>query len=486
MAKVSGKKRALLLIGGIVAALALALLALVLFVDMNRYKPRFESAASKVLGLDLRIRGEMNIVFFPLFGLSLTDLHVTRGGEEVLRLERMRVGLKILPLLWGQVRFRELGLVRPALSLQRTASGPFDFERYVYRPLRNARDALPGAFGRIDEISVAGGIVSYAGKDSAFRAGVEGLDLTIREIAFQENFGEDPFRTVSFAGTGKAARAAVGSAEASGVAFGITAKNGNYEVRPVTLQAFGGTGEGSVWVNLSASIPLVHVQYSQTGFRLEELFSASGRKHGLLEGKADLSANLLMKGETPDALAGTMTGEISWKGNDLKIPEFDPDPLLSDAGERKGVPLARMGALLLPGPPFTAAAGGLSGPDAIEENAAGEGQARALVSLWTIKNGVFEANDVAFATKGHRVALAGKIDLPGEQFDDITVALVDERGCARAGQTIQGPFRLPRISEATAGKKEAPPEETPMGKAKETAPGEECEVFYAGSVLPPE
>jgi AsmA protein len=446
----------LLLIGGIVAALALAVLVFVLLVDIDGKRPRLESEASKALGLTVRIRGEMKIEYFPPFVLSLSDLHVARAGEDVLRVERMRVGLKILPLLWGQVRFRNLGLDRPDLSIQRTATGPFDFERYIFRPLRNAGEALPASFGRIDEISITGGKVSYASLDSTILADVAGLDLTIRDLTFQGTPGEDPFRNVSFTGSGKAERLAVGGAEVTGLSFGIAAKNGNYEMNPSTLQAFGGTGEGNLWVSLTEPTPLVQVLYSLAGSRFEKLFAASGRKQGLLEGKIDLAANLFMKGKNPDELIGTMSGDVSWKGNGLEVPDFDPDALLSVEGEGKEIPVAE------------------------------KGMVKMLVSDWIVKNGVFEAKDVALATKGHRVALAGKIDLPGKQIDNVTIALVDDKGCVRAGQTIRGTFRHPRIEEATAVRKKTLPGETEKGKSKEPVPGEECEVFYRGSVPPPE
>ncbi len=486
MEKAKGKKRALLLIGGIVAALALAVLVFVLLVDIDGKRPRLESEASKALGLTVRIRGEMKIEYFPPFVLSLSDLHVARAGEDVLRVERMRVGLKILPLLWGQVRFRNLGLDRPDLSIQRTATGPFDFERYIFRPLRNAGEALPASFGRIDEISITGGKVSYASLDSTILADVAGLDLTIRDLTFQGIPGEDPFRNVSFTGSGKAERLAVGGAEVTGLSFGIAAKNGNYEMNPSTLQAFGGTGEGNLWVSLTEPTPLVQVLYSLEGSRFEKLFAASGRKQGLLEGKIDLAANLFMKGKNPDELIGTMSGDVSWKGNGLEVPDFDPDALLSVEGEGKEIPVARMGALLLPGPYFTEAARGLSGPEKTGERTGEKGMVKMLVSDWIVKNGVFEAKDVALATKGHRVALAGKIDLPGKQIDNVTIALVDDKGCVRAGQTIRGTFRHPRIEEATAVRKKTLPGETETGKSKEPVPGEECEVFYRGSVPPPE
>ena len=485
MAKEKRKHRALRVIAGIVAVLTLVVLALVLFVDISRYRPRLETEASRVLGLDVQIRGDMKIEYFPPFGVSLADIHVTRRGATVVRVERMRAGLKILPLLWGRVRLREVELKRPQLSLLRTASGPFDFERYLSRPLRTAREALPGNLDRVDRLSASGGIISYASKDSSIQAEVDGLELIMRDITFGEPPGEDLFRTVSFSGNVKAARTAVGTWEASALAWEMTAKDGNYEIHPIALQAFGGTGEGSVWINLSESALLVHIQFSQTGSDIGELFKAADGKRRLLAGKADLSWNLFMKGEDPAALVGTMTGDISWKGNDLQVPDFDPDALLSAIRKGKSASLARMGALLLPSPLFTAAAEGLLGPDTKGEKEGEEGLVRTLVSYWTVKDGMFEAEDVALATKGHRVALTGRIDLPGGQFDNIAVALVDDRGCARAGQTIQGAFRLPQIAETITAKGKEPTGETPAGEAREAAPGGECKVVYTGTVPPP-
>ncbi len=486
MEKTTQKSRALLVIGGILAALATAILAFVLFADISRYRPRLEAMASRVLGLDVRIRGEMGIGVFPPVSLSLGDLHAERDGKDVLRVERMQVGLKVLPLLLGKVRFRRVEIVRPKISIQRTASGPFNAERYIYQPMRNARTALKGTFDHIDQVSVTGGTISYASASSAFRADVTEFDLAIRGITFQGNPEEDPFRNVSFTGTVKAANVTIGDTEAKDAAFVVTAKNGNYEFNPVTLAAFGGNGRGSGWVYLTESIPMIHVRYSLSEFRIEGLFAASGREHGLLEGTADLSANLFMKGRSADEMTGTMEGDLTVTGNDLAVVDFDPDGLISAKGGGKGIHLERMGALLLPSPAFGKAARGLSGTDLPAEKAGVKGTVGKFVSEWAVKNGVFEATDVAFATKGHRIALTGRIDPQEERFDDVTVALVDRRGCVKAGKAIGGTFDSPRIAEAIIGRKTPSAGKTPVETTARPGPEEECERYYAGSVPPPE
>ena len=465
-------KRWLFAIGGIAAALALAVLAVVLFVDVNRYKPQFEAAASKALGLEVRILGDMKIAYFPPPGVTVAYLRAVRGEEDVLRVEKIRIGLKILPLFRGRIRLRELRITGPELFIRRTSSGPFDYERYLLQPLRSAQELLPGTFDSIDAISVAGGKISYAGKNPAIRADAEGVDLTIRDVALQTDSPDEPFRNVSFTGTAKAARMTIGNAEASGVECSVSAKNGNYEVDPVTLQAFGGTGEGSIWVYMTEAIPMFQVRLSLTDARFESIFGAIGRNEASLEGMVDISANLFMKGEKPDAMAATVTGDLSWKGNDLPVSGFDPDALLSASGDRDKTSLVRTGALLLSFPPLAAASGKLAGPDLGMELGTERGLVRTLVSSWAVKNGVYEAKDVALATTSHRVALQGRIDMTAGRFEGITVALVDDKGCAISGRTIQGPI------EGFV--------ETALVTPKETIPGKACEVFYEGSVPPPE
>ncbi len=479
------RNRALLWAGGFLAAVAFAILALALVVDVQGYKPRLESAASKALGLDVRILGDIDLEFFPPVGLSITDVEISRGEEDVLRAERIHAGISVLPLLAGRVRFRTLEFVRPVLAVRRTTAGPFDFDRYVSRPLRTAAESMPGILDRIGGISVSGGTASYIARDSAFRAEAERIDLAIRNLVLQGAPGDDPFRNVSFTGTGTIARAAAGGAEVQDVSFGMAAKNGNYEWNPVTLKAFGGAGEGTLWVSLTEATPLVQIRYSLSGSRIERLFSSPGRKRGLPEGTMDLSGNLFLRGESEEEMIGTMSGDVSRKGHGITVPEFDPDALLSRHGAGTQIALERMITLLLPAPPFAGGSREIPGPEPAGEATGENGRVETLVADWAVENGVFEARDVAFSTKKHRVALAGKIDLPNGWFDGVTVALVDGNGCARARRMIEGPFFTPVVSDAPAARGRVHPPDAPAGDGKSAVSGEECEPFYTGSVPPP-
>lgn len=54
-----------------------------------------------------------------------------------------------------------------------------------------------------------------------------------------------------------------------------------------------------------------------------------------------------------------------------------------------------------------------------------------------------QAQDVAMTTDKNRIALRGKLDFVNEQFDDVTIALIDAKGCAKVKQTIRGRFEKP-------------------------------------------
>ena len=87
-------------------------------------------------------------------------------------------------------------------------------------------------------------------------------------------------------------------------------------------------------------------------------------------------------------------------------------------------------------------------------------------------------------TNANRLALKGDLDFVEEQFKEVTVALVDEKGCARVLQKIRGPFSKPEVEKPNILTSLAGPVSKLLGKAKELI-GVQCDVFYAGSVATP-
>jgi AsmA protein len=121
----------------------------------------------------------------------------------------------------------------------------------------------------------------------------------------------------------------------------------------------------------------------------------------------------------------------------------------------------------------------------ISQGAPGSSEIRALVSDWTIERGVARAEDVAMATKENRVAMRGGIDWVNDRFDDVTIALIDAKGCVKVQQKIRGTLEQPVVEKPSMLKSLTGPALRLLKKGSELLLGNQCEVFYAGSVAAP-
>ena len=110
------KKKLLFITTGVITLVVFAgILALLL--NIKAFKPQIEAAASTALGMDVRIKGRMGIALFPGFGLSLKDVNVRNRGLEVVTIEKMRIGLKLIPLAGFEIKISQVGIVKPVFSI---------------------------------------------------------------------------------------------------------------------------------------------------------------------------------------------------------------------------------------------------------------------------------------------------------------------------------------------------------------------------------
>ena len=195
------------------------------------------------------------------------------------------------------------------------------------------------------------------------------------------------------------------------------------------------------------------------------------------------SANLSLQGKTTDALKRSVAGAASPYGGNLRLEIGDLDRKFSRYESSQSFNLVDVGAFFFAGP---LALGLTKGYDfaRIFEGGGGTTTIRVLVSNWRVERGVAHATDVAMATKENRVALKGGLDFVSGRFDEVTVALIDAKGCVRAKQRIRGPFRRPEIEEPQVLSTLSGPARKLIKQAGELFGGK-CHVFYAGSVEPP-
>ena len=97
-------------VGGL---LLLAGFALTLFLDLERYKPRIEAAASEATGMDVRIAGRIGVGFLPRLHVTLEDLQVKNRGTDLFAAREVHVGVKALALIRQKIEVSAVALEAP-------------------------------------------------------------------------------------------------------------------------------------------------------------------------------------------------------------------------------------------------------------------------------------------------------------------------------------------------------------------------------------
>jgi uncharacterized protein involved in outer membrane biogenesis len=477
-------KIALFAAGGLFALLLLAVVAIFLFADVNAHKPRLEAAASDALGMEVRIGGRMGIGLFPGFHVTLEDVRIRNRGVDVASAKKAILGIELLPLLHKNVRIVKIGMKRPRISIEQDRDGKFNFETTEEGAGKKAAEEAEGTqFSlNVTKISLSDGALFYADKKTGEFLEAGDFNLDVSNLRLSEGKSPELLKSLSFTAEFASKEFRKGSFAVSNLKLRIEGKDGVLDLNPITMRLFGGQGSGSLRVDFSGSVPQYHVRYSLSKFHIEEFLKTLSPKKAA-EGSMDLTATLSMQGKTASEMKRTGDGEVSLRGENLTLDGVDLDRTFSRYEASQSFNLVDVGAFFFAGPFAPLITKGYNFAS-LFQGSGGSSRIRALVSDWKVDRGIARAKDVAMATNENRIVLKGSLDFNNERFDDVTVAMVDGKGCATVRQKIRGPFRKPEVDKVSFLQSAAGPLLN-LFKQAEKLFGDRCEVFYAGSVGPP-
>ena len=111
---------------GLAIAIILALVAALvgpLLIDWGGHRSLFEVQASRLLGVDVRVAGNIDARLLPTPQLTLHDIQIGRPGPDSVRARSLGVELALGPLMRGDWRASELHLAGPRIALGLDVSG---------------------------------------------------------------------------------------------------------------------------------------------------------------------------------------------------------------------------------------------------------------------------------------------------------------------------------------------------------------------------
>jgi uncharacterized protein involved in outer membrane biogenesis len=472
MTKTRSSKIILIAVTALAAILVLLATAAALVLRLNA-KPRVEAIASEALGMEVHVGGRLTIGFLPGLHAALADVHLRQRGAEVAAAGEVDLGIELLPLLHEELRTDRIRLKRLTLAIERGHDGKLNLDA------SEANGSLPPL--DVARVSVSDATLSYADKQSGRGFEATGCDLDVSRLRLAAGKRSDLLKNVSLAAKVACAQVRTKDAAATDLRLAVDAQGGIVRFDPVTMQLFGGHGSGDVRANFTGSVPIYQVRCRLTQFRLEEFYKILSPK-SIGEGSMDFSATLSLRGKTTDAQLPTAAGVVSLRGDNLSLAIGDLDEKLSRYESSQSFNLIDVGAFFFAGPLGLAVTKGYDFAR-IFQGAEGSTTIRQLVSEWQVEHGVAQAKDVAMATHANRIALQGGLDFVSGQYDDLTVAVIDAKGCVRVQQKVHGPFLNPVAEKPSALGTLTGPTRTLLRQARSLLGGK-CAVFYAGSVAP--
>jgi uncharacterized protein involved in outer membrane biogenesis len=137
-----------------------ALFAAPLFIDWNDYRPVFETQATKLLGRQVKVGGEVHLVLLPAPELRFDDIKVAdqqgRLDRPFLEARSVQAWLNIGALMSGGMEAKQISIVDPVLRLDVKSDGTGNWSDVGRRGV-----ALPFAPKNVmlDSVNVSGGRV---------------------------------------------------------------------------------------------------------------------------------------------------------------------------------------------------------------------------------------------------------------------------------------------------------------------------------------
>lgn len=205
----------LLYIAGLVALALAALFAVPYFIDWNGYRGVFEEEASRILGREVRVGGNVNVRLLPAPFVSFDRLRIadTTGttGEPFFRAEAFTMRLSVPPLLKGIIEANEIELQRPVLNLALDAQGGGNWRSFSITP-----GTLPfvPADVTLQSVKISDGVVTMHGPKGAEFARLDGLNGELKAESIDGPFS---FKgTAEWKGEDREFRVATAAADADG------------------------------------------------------------------------------------------------------------------------------------------------------------------------------------------------------------------------------------------------------------------------------
>src|SRR5216683_914866 len=176
----------------IAALLGVALIGLIStswFLDRDALRQAVEAQIRAVTGLDLVIKGNIDVSVFPGSYVSFHDVGLKGGGtgDPALAVDVLTANLRLLPLLLRRFEIADVMMLRPHIHVTRDAGGGSNWTPFIDTI---ARAMKPGADNQVSfsEIRIQDGALTYEDAASHLSETLGDIDLSLAWPSISRSF----------------------------------------------------------------------------------------------------------------------------------------------------------------------------------------------------------------------------------------------------------------------------------------------------------
>jgi hypothetical protein len=456
---------------------------------LNTQRAQLEQFLTTTTGYKVQIKGVISATLLPTPGAALQEVELSRDGRNLATVRQFQASFDLVSLLHRQLSIRSLDLYGVRLHLVVDAGGVPQIPLVpVAKPGASGNGAAKPAVRLPNKVELRNSSIDVADSAGQVLYSIHQFNVALYPMqseapaatpAVQQNLELKAYLNFREA---KLRELEIGPTDAS-----FHLRSGKLVIEVSRARVLGGIAKAVATWDDSGGTPSIHAEFSLHHFDASESSALLGRKP-FAQGHLNLDGDLTAMGADPASWPATLKGTVALTGTDLELTTTDLDALIARTIKSQQYNLVDAAAYFFIGPLGATATKGMDIANVfLEFGKSGTTRNRILRlnSSWTIADGIARASDVALETPKYLLAMKGGVNLPNRQFQKLRIAVVNERGCAIASQTIDGPIASPRIEKLNILLTLTRPVIDALAKsAKALLAAGKCDPFYTGVLLP--
>jgi AsmA protein len=184
-----GIKRLGMPVAALMGLVLFGLIAMSWFLNRDALREAVEAQIRAVTGLDLVVKGNIDVSVFPGSYVSFHDVGLKGGGtaDPALSVDVLTANLRLLPLLLQRFEIADVMMLRPHIHVVRDADGDSNWTPFIQTI---ARTMKPGADNQLSfsEIKIQDGVLAYEDTANQLTEALDDIDLSLAWPSISRSF----------------------------------------------------------------------------------------------------------------------------------------------------------------------------------------------------------------------------------------------------------------------------------------------------------